>query len=92
MLAVVKQWKPTSRGKLSHRQWAVLQYADAMTRRATIPQQKVEDLRAARINQQEIVEMTATVAAYNLTCRFVLALDVSEGTAIAPDWFRNLGQ
>jgi alkylhydroperoxidase family enzyme len=87
---VVKQGKPQSQGRLGDRQWAVLRYADAMTTTITLPQQIFDNFQSVGFSQQELVEITATVAAYNLTCRFVLALDVSDGIAAAPDWFKNV--
>ncbi|KAL3443700.1 AhpD-like protein [Aspergillus insuetus] len=89
IIDVVKSRNPTSKGGLSDRQWAVLQYADAMTTAAQVPERLVDRLRDAGCGAQEIVEITATVAAYNFVCRFVLALDVSEGIEAAPPWFNN---
>ncbi|PYH81056.1 hypothetical protein BO82DRAFT_432952 [Aspergillus uvarum CBS 121591] len=86
---VVKQRHPHHQGSLSDRQWAVLQYADAMTGAVDVPLALVDRLKEVGFSPQEIVEITATVAAYNFTCRFVLALDVSEGLAAAPPWFRE---
>lgn len=38
----------------------------------------VDGLQRARISAQEIVELMATVAAYNCVSRFMVALDVGE--------------
>lgn len=89
MIEVIKQRHPTSKGPLSDRQWAVLQFADAMTTTPQVPQQFFDQLKNAGFSPQEIVEITATVAAYNFTCRFVLALDVCEGISKAPAWFNR---
>jgi alkylhydroperoxidase family enzyme len=54
---------------------AVLQYTDAMTRAIRVP----DDVFAAvkkHLDEREIVELTATVAAYNLVSRFLVALQV----------------
>ncbi|QKX63156.1 uncharacterized protein TRUGW13939_10325 [Talaromyces rugulosus] len=85
----IKQRNPTSKGPLSERQWAVLQYADAMTATVQVPQELFYQLRDVGFSSQEITEITATVATYNFTCRFVLALDVGEGIAGAPAWFKE---
>ncbi len=84
-LSVVKQLHPTSKGALDERQWVVLRYADAMTRDVTVPQSLFDEVKAAGFNEQEIVELTATVAAYNLVSRFLVALDVGEQNDKAPE-------
>ncbi|MCJ1444127.1 MAG: hypothetical protein MMC23_004628 [Stictis urceolatum] len=64
-------------GGLSERQWAVMEYTDQMTRGC-----RVEDRVAERLKEhfadREVVEITATVAAYNCVSRFLVALDVGE--------------
>ncbi|KAL8747478.1 MAG: hypothetical protein Q9190_000645 [Brigantiaea leucoxantha] len=62
---------------LNERQWAVMAYTDAMTRDIRVPDGIFEGLRVFFTNQQ-IVEITATVAAYNCVSRFLVALDVGE--------------
>ncbi|KLU88484.1 4-carboxymuconolactone decarboxylase, variant [Magnaporthiopsis poae ATCC 64411] len=61
-------------GLLTDRQWAVLRYADEMTRNV-----RVADGTAALLKElfsdREIVEITATVACYNCVSRFLVALD-----------------
>ncbi|KAJ0417887.1 AhpD-like protein [Aspergillus carlsbadensis] len=91
MVDVVKQRNPPSKGPLSDRQWAVLQYADAMTTTVHVPQRLFDQLKDVSFSAQEIVEITATVAAYNFACRFVLALDVNEEVGRAPAWFSDEG-
>lgn len=78
-----------SKGPLNDRQWAVLQYADAMTTTVKVPQRLFDQLKDVGFSSQQIVELTATIAAYNFTCRFVLALDVGEGIDAAPSWFNE---
>ncbi|HCQ47624.1 MAG TPA: carboxymuconolactone decarboxylase [Achromobacter sp.] len=58
------------------RQKAVLAYTDAMTRHVQVPQPVFEALRAAMGSEKLIVELTATVAAYNMVSRFLEALQV----------------
>lgn len=89
MIAVIKEQKPMSKGPLNDRQWAVLQYADAMTTTVKVPQRLFDQLKDVGFSSQQIVELTATIAAYNFTCRFVLALDVGEGIDAAPSWFNE---
>ncbi|KIW24783.1 uncharacterized protein PV07_10476 [Cladophialophora immunda] len=85
-LSVVKQLHPTSKGALDDRQWAVLRYADAMTREVSVPQSVFDEVKAAGFSNQEIVEMTATVASYNMVSRFLVALDIGEANDKAPDF------
>jgi len=85
-LNVVQQLHPKSQGALDDRQWAVLRYADAMTREVSVPQSLFDEVKAAGFNEQEIVELTATVASYNLVSRFLVALDVGEQNDHTPKW------
>lgn len=64
-------------GGLSEMQWAVLAYTDAMTREVKVDDGVFDALRAW-FDEREIVELTATVAAYNCVSRFLVALDVGE--------------
>ena len=70
----VKELNPTSQGELNDKQWAVLRYADEMTRNVNIPQPVFDNLKAVGFSQQEIVELTITVAAYNMASRYVAPL------------------
>ncbi|WP_332613238.1 carboxymuconolactone decarboxylase family protein [Achromobacter sp. ESBL13] len=58
------------------RQKAVLAYTDAMTRHVQVPQPVFDAARAAMGSEKLIVELTATVAAYNMVSRFLEALQV----------------
>lgn len=62
---------------LNEQQWAVLNYTDAMTRNIKVPDPIFTGLRQW-FNEREIVEITATIAAYNCVSRFLVALDVGE--------------
>ncbi|KAH0565899.1 hypothetical protein GP486_000702 [Trichoglossum hirsutum] len=64
-------------GGLTKEQMAVVDYTDAMTRRVAVPQAVFDELKSFFTDQQ-IVEITATVAAYNCVSRFLVALDVGE--------------
>lgn len=58
-------------------QWAVMAYTDAMTRDVRVGEEVFEKLKRY-FGKKEIVEITATVAAYNCVSRFLVALDVGE--------------
>jgi alkylhydroperoxidase family enzyme len=62
---------------LTVEQTAVLAYTDAMTKTVTVPDGVFGKLREC-FDEKEIVEITATVAAYNCVSRFLVALDVGE--------------
>ena len=58
-------------------QIAVLNYTDAMTKTVAVPDHVFQDVKGY-FNEKEVVEITATVAAYNCVSRFLVALDVGE--------------
>jgi alkylhydroperoxidase family enzyme len=82
---VVKELHPTSQGALSAKQWAVLQYADAMTRHVSVPEAVFDAVKSQGFNEQEIVEITTTTAAYNMVSRFLVALNVGEQNDKVPE-------
>ncbi len=57
------------------RERAVLAYADAMTRTVQVPDAVFQAVRR-HFPDRELVELTATVAAYNMVSRFLEALQV----------------
>jgi len=65
-------------------QRAVLAYADFMTLAIAVPDDVFAALSlpeaegGAGLNDRQVVELTATVAAYNCVSRFLVALDVGE--------------
>lgn len=59
---------------------AVLAYTDAMTLDVSIPDPVFAEMKK-HFNDQEVVEITSTVAAYNCVSRFLVALDVGEKNA-----------
>ena len=63
-------------GLFSERERAVLAYTDAMTRQVQVPDAVFEAARAAMGSEKLVVELTATVAAYNMVSRFLEALQV----------------
>jgi AhpD family alkylhydroperoxidase len=54
---------------------AVLAYTDAMTLQVQVPTQVFEAMRA-HFDARELVELTATVASYNMVSRFLEALQI----------------
>ncbi|KAF2264128.1 4-carboxymuconolactone decarboxylase-like protein [Lojkania enalia] len=64
-------------GGLSREMWAVLAYTDQMTREVDVDDSVADALREF-MEDQQVVELTATVAAYNCVSRFLVALDVGE--------------
>jgi alkylhydroperoxidase family enzyme len=78
-LLKVEERDPTDRGPLTDAQWAVLRYTDAMTNDVRVDEDTFHALRDdGGLNDKEIVELTATVACYNMVSRFLVALDVAE--------------
>lgn len=68
-------------GGLSQKQLAVVVYSDAMTRSVKVPDEVFAELKKY-FSEQEVVEITATVAAYNCVSRFLVALDVGEKNGV----------
>ncbi|KAI9774594.1 MAG: hypothetical protein M1840_002843 [Geoglossum simile] len=64
-------------GGLTLEQIAVVDYTDAMTRHVAVPHPIFDKLQSF-FTVQQVVEITATVAAYNCVSRFLVALDVGE--------------
>lgn len=84
-LDVVAELNPTGPGALDEREWAVLRYADAMTRDVSVDQRVFDEVRGL-FSEREVVEITATVAAYNTVSRFLVALDVGEQNDQKPEF------
>lgn len=84
-LQTVQELRPTAAGSLDAKEWATLRYADAMTREVKVPQTLFDEIRTL-FSEQEVVEITATVASYNLVSRFLVALDIGEYNDKAPDF------
>jgi len=69
-----KEWKGEG---LDEKHLAVLEYTDAMTIGCIVKQTKFDKVKSL-FSDREVVEITATVAAYNTVSRFLVALDVGE--------------
>ena len=61
-----------------------------MTRQVTVPQELFDRVRAAGFTTPQIVELTATIAGYNMVSRFLVALDVAEANRKTPHWAASL--
>ncbi len=58
-------------------EFAVLQLTVEMTRQVAVSDATFAGVRAALADEQQVVELVGTVAAYNMVSRFLVALDVS---------------
>ncbi|MBV7486338.1 carboxymuconolactone decarboxylase family protein [Bordetella sp. BOR01] len=73
-LDALDQWESSDQFSADKR--AVLAYTDAMTRQIQVPQPVFDAARQAVGSDKLMVELTATVAAYNMVSRFLEALQV----------------
>lgn len=64
-------------------QVAAIQYTDYMTRQVKVPQYAFDNLRSMLKNDQQMVEVTTTIAAYNMVSRILVALDVNDKADVA---------
>lgn len=62
---------------LTDLQWAAAQFAEAMTKEVKVPRATFDALRKW-LNDRQMVEITATVAALNCAARCLVTLDVGE--------------
>lgn len=60
-----------------------------MTRHVKVDDKTFERLKKVGFGEQEIVEVTATVASYNMVSRFLVALDVGEQNNQRPEWVES---
>jgi AhpD family alkylhydroperoxidase len=72
-------WAPSD--LFDARERAVLAYTDAMTRDVQVPAEVFQAVRAV-FDDKLLVELTATVAAYNMVSRFLEALEVHSHDAV----------
>jgi AhpD family alkylhydroperoxidase len=68
-------------GAFAPAQRAALAYCDAMTRTIHVPAEVFAELRA-HFDPRAIVELTATVGAYNMVSRFLEAIGISSADAM----------
>jgi alkylhydroperoxidase family enzyme len=69
----VRDWQAST--LFDARERAVLAYTDAMTLQVQVPQERFDALRM-HLDDRRIVELTATVAGYNMVSRFLEALQI----------------
>lgn len=72
---VLREHAENAGGVLNPGQRAALAYTDAMTRCIEVPDEIFLELRS-HFDDQQIVELTATIGTYNLVSRFLVALHV----------------
>lgn len=72
-LDALADWEPS--GLFSDRERAVLAYTDAMTRQVQVPD-AVFDAVKPFFEPRQLVELTATIATYNMVSRFLEALQI----------------
>lgn len=75
---------PGAAATLSPAQWAALAYADAVTMHVAVPEEIFGALRAY-FGEREVLELTVTVAAYNMVSRVLVALEVRPGDNPFPE-------
>ena len=63
---------------LSQLHSAALLYTDHMTKSIKVPQDVFDNLRSLLLNDQQMLEITVTIAAYNMVSRILVSLDVSD--------------
>jgi 4-carboxymuconolactone decarboxylase len=68
----------SSDGGLSPAQRAALAYADAMTVQVAVPDEVFDAVRA-HFSEREVLELTVTVATYNMVSRVLVAMGVRAG-------------
>lgn len=72
-LDALESWEASQ--AFTPQQRAVLALTDGMTRNVQVPRESVEAVRAF-LSEREVVELVATIAAYNMVSRFLEALDI----------------
>ena len=68
-------------GPFDATQQAVLAYCDAMTRQIHVPGETFAAVRAV-LDTRDLVELTATIGAYNMVSRFIEALGIDSRDAL----------
>jgi AhpD family alkylhydroperoxidase len=73
-LDAISDW-PQSPHDFNAAQRAVLAVTDAMTRSIRVPDEVFKEVRQ-HLNEREVVELVATIGAYNMVSRFIEALEI----------------
>ena len=74
-LDAIKNWQDSE--LFLARTQAVLAYTDAMTQQIQVPKETFSNIKT-HFSNQEIVEITATIGAYNMVSRFLEALAIHQ--------------
>jgi len=74
-IEAVRQW-PATRAMYSADEQLVMELTDHMTRDIEVPESLMDRVRA-RFDARGVVEVVATVAAYNMVSRFLVALNIT---------------
>lgn len=74
-IEAVREW-PATRALFAPDEQLVLELTDAMTRDIVVPEALMDRLRS-RFDARGVVEIVATVAAYNMVSRFLVALNIT---------------
>ncbi|GAA5981523.1 hypothetical protein JCM10908_004142 [Rhodotorula pacifica] len=69
---------PSAPGVLSPFQAAALHFADASTYNVQVPQARLDELKQFLKDDQQLLEVTAVAATYNMVSRFLVALNVGD--------------
>ncbi len=80
----------TASGLFDDAQRAVLAYCDAMTRKVHVPDDVFAAVRGIMDNRN-LVELTATIGAYNMVSRFLEAMQIDAQDDISHDVSRDMG-
>ncbi|KAF2104782.1 hypothetical protein NA57DRAFT_63130 [Rhizodiscina lignyota] len=78
------QNQPLGSGPLDEKHAAVMAYADAMTKDVEVSDAVFSKIKSL-FSEREVIELTATIAAYNCVSRFLVALDVGEANSTGPN-------
>lgn len=74
--AAIERLRINDLHRFSEVEKTVLRYTDAMTRDISVPDALFTQVRA-QLDERGIVELTATIAAYNMVSRFLVALRIA---------------
>ena len=74
-IEAVRTW-PQARTMFSEDEQLVLELTDRMTRDVDVPDPLMDRMRQ-RFDPRGVVEMVATIAAYNMVSRFLVALNIT---------------
>lgn len=69
---------PSAPGVLSPFQAAALRFADASTYNVQVPQSRLDELKQFLKDDQQLLEVTAVTATYNMVSRLLVTLDVGD--------------